>query len=162
MDVFNTANVSAPATSIDACTTDGFHLNNGLKIGGGSGILLLGGEAFTWRPWDAVEVASSSSGGDTVVAKIGSMLSPLGVLNITAPAWGLLEVLYPKPDLLILGTGRKLWQVSGETRALLIGMGIRVDVMDTGNAAAAYNLLATERGVEGVGAALLPVGWKGR
>ena len=64
--------------------------------------------------------------------------------------------------LAIVVIGYELWMLSKETREALIGLGIRVDVMDTGNAAAAYNLLATERGVDEVGAALLPVGWKGR
>ena len=50
-------------------------------------------------------------------------------------------------------------------RYLMAELGVRVDVMDTANASAAYNLLALERGVEGgggVGALLLPLGWKGR
>ena len=93
--------------------------------------------------------------------RIGELLSKTGIINLPQNAWGLLSVLYPKPDLLILGTGGKLWMLSKETREALSALGIRVDVMDTGNAAAAYNLLATERGVDGVGAALLPVGWKG-
>ena len=94
--------------------------------------------------------------------RIGELLNKTGIINLPRHAWGLLDVLYPKPDLLILGTGAKLWMLSKETREALSALGIRVDVMDTGNAAAAYNLLATERGVDGVGAALLPVGWKGR
>jgi NADH dehydrogenase [ubiquinone] 1 alpha subcomplex assembly factor 3 len=145
-------NTPSPATSIDACVTDGFHLNNGIKTSGGSGVLLLGGEAFTWRPWITGKPTN----------RIGELLSKTGIINLPQNAWGLLSILYPKPDLLILGTGAKLWMLSKETREALSGLGIRVDVMDTGNAAAAYNLLATERGVDGVGAALLPVGWKGR
>jgi hypothetical protein len=38
-------------------------------------------------------------------------------------------------------------------------MGIRIEVQDSRNAASQYNLLATERGVGQVAAALLPVGW---
>ena len=78
----------------------------------------------------------------------------------------MLRLVYPKPDLLILGTGARLWMLGKETRGYLMGeLGVRVDVMDTANASAAYNLLARERGVEGgggVAALLLPVGWKGR
>lgn len=150
MDILG--NTAAPATSIDACTGDGFHLNNGIKTSGGAGVLLFGGEAFTWKPWMQGKPTN----------RIGELLSKTGVMNLPPNAWGLLSVLYPKPDLLILGTGSKLWMLSKETREALSALGIRVDVMDTGNAAAAYNLLATERGVDGVGAALLPVGWKGR
>jgi hypothetical protein len=37
---------------------------------------------------------------------------------------------------------------------------MRVEVLDTRNAAAQFNLLATERGVSDVAAALIPIGWK--
>ena len=50
--------------------------------------------------------------------------------------------------------------LSQETKRLVHEMGIRVEVLDTRNAAAQYNLLATERGVEQVAAALVPVGWR--
>ena len=46
------------------------------------------------------------------------------------------------------------------TRKYINGLGIRVDVQDTRNAAAQFNLLATERGVSNVAAALIPIGWK--
>ena len=39
-------------------------------------------------------------------------------------------------------------------------LGMRVEVLDTRNAAAQFNLLATERGVSDVAAALIPIGWK--
>lgn len=47
-----------------------------------------------------------------------------------------------------------------ETRRLFAEMGVRVEVADTRNAAAQFNLLATERGVGSVGCALVPVGWR--
>ena len=145
--------MATPATSIDACVADGFHLNNGIKTSGGSGVLLLGGEAFTWRPW----------ANEKPTSRICGLLTESGMMDISkGGAWAVLDLLYPKPDLLILGTGGKVWPITKETRAALSELGIRVDIMDTANAAAAYNLLATERGVDGVGAALLPVGWKGR
>lgn len=37
---------------------------------------------------------------------------------------------------------------------------MRVEVLDTRNAAAQFNLLATERGVDDIAAVLIPVGWK--
>jgi NADH dehydrogenase [ubiquinone] 1 alpha subcomplex assembly factor 3 len=40
------------------------------------------------------------------------------------------------------------------------GLGIRVDIQDTRNASAQFNLLATERGVSQVAAALIPIGWR--
>ena len=145
-------NMGTPATSIDACVSDGFHLNNGLKTSDGSGIVLVGGEAFSWRPWEA-----------TPTQKPLSVLGRVGTLEIggSSGAWGLLELLWPKPDLLVLGTGGKVWPLSKETREYLNGLGVRIDVMNTRNASAAYNLLATERGTDIVAAAMLPMGWKG-
>lgn len=37
---------------------------------------------------------------------------------------------------------------------------MRVEMLDTRNAAAQFNLLATERGVSEVAAALIPIGWE--
>lgn len=50
--------------------------------------------------------------------------------------------------------------VSPETRRHINSLGIRVEVQDTRNAAAQFNLLATERGVQDVAAAMIPIGWK--
>lgn len=52
--------------------------------------------------------------------------------------------------------------LSPETKRQINSLGIRVDVQDTRNAAAQFNLLATERGVNDIAAAMIPIGWKGR
>ncbi|KIW89858.1 uncharacterized protein Z519_09287 [Cladophialophora bantiana CBS 173.52] len=178
MDILASAGVEEPATSIDACTSDGFHLNNGVQTSGGQGVILVGGEAFLWRPWmptttSAAATDEASSGGNAASKTSGSgtgeykgftvFLDPRGMLNFPPSTLGLLSLLYPKPDLLLVGTGRKLWMLSRETRRYLSEeLGIKLDVMDTPNAAAAYNLLVMERGVEEVGSILIPEGWIGR
>jgi uncharacterized protein len=63
-------------------------------------------------------------------------------------------------DLLIIGTGPHTIPVAPSVRHYLNGLGIRLDIQDTRNAAAQFNLLATERGVGQVAAALVPIGWK--
>ena len=50
--------------------------------------------------------------------------------------------------------------LSPQTRQEIAKLGMRVEVLDTRNAAAQFNLLATERGVSEVAAALIPIGWK--
>jgi NADH dehydrogenase [ubiquinone] 1 alpha subcomplex assembly factor 3 len=50
--------------------------------------------------------------------------------------------------------------LSPKTRKFMNGLGIRVDIQDTRNASAQFNLLATERGVSQVAAALIPIGWR--
>lgn len=52
--------------------------------------------------------------------------------------------------------------LSPETKNHIHALGIRVDIVDTRNAAAQFNMLATERGVSEIAAAMIPIGWKGR
>jgi hypothetical protein len=47
-------------------------------------------------------------------------------------------------------------------RKAINDLGIRVEIQDTRNAAAQFNLLATERGTQSVAAALVPIGFKVR
>ena len=83
MDVFS--NSPAPTASIDACTSDGFHLDNGVKISDGSGLLLVAGEAFRWRPWEAVGR--------------GRLVNGRGQWDVGNGAWGILEAVWPKPGM---------------------------------------------------------------
>ena len=77
-------NTPAPSTSIDACLWDGFHLDSGVKITGGSGVLLVAGEAFNWRPWEA------GKGGMKLVNEKGQF-------DVEDEAWGLFSLVWPKP-----------------------------------------------------------------
>lgn len=83
------ANSPPPSTAIDACLSDGFHFDNGVKITGGSGCLLIGGEAFTWQPW----LAGNRPGGSAR----GRMINKKGQWDVEKEAWGLLELVWPKP-----------------------------------------------------------------
>jgi NADH dehydrogenase [ubiquinone] 1 alpha subcomplex assembly factor 3 len=86
-------NIPAPTTAIDACLDSGFHLNNGVKLTDGNGLLLVGGEAFAWRPWKAVEGAENDS-----VAK-DAMLNSKGQFELDESVWGLLNLVWPKPGM---------------------------------------------------------------
>ncbi|KAI1907670.1 hypothetical protein LOZ12_004371 [Ophidiomyces ophidiicola] len=147
LDVF--AGVATPSTAVDACLDDGFHLNNGVKVTGGDGCLLVDGEAFAWRPWEAGQAGT-----------LKAMVNDKGQWEVGEEAWGVLSLMWPKPDLLILGLGGIVRPISPETRKHINQLGIRIEVQDTRNAAAQFNLLATERGVGEVAAALIPVGWR--
>ncbi len=131
------------------------------------------------------------------VSGIGSgrerLVDGMGRWNVSKEAWGVLELVWPKPgkisyslvisllslclfsyqpspitnpqsprshptDILIIGTGPSIRPLSPETRQHINSLGIRVDVLDTRNAAAQFNLLATERGLRQVAAALVPLG----
>ncbi|KAL4781722.1 alkaline-phosphatase-like protein [Aspergillus varians] len=136
-------NIPAPTTAVDACLDTGFHLDNGVKITGGDGVLLVGGEAFTWRPWL----------GKTDGQK-NDMVNGKGQFEVDEQAWGVLDLVMPRPGSIL--------PLSLETRKHINSLGIRVEVVDTRNAAAQFNLLATERGVSEIAAAMIPIGWKGR
>ena len=84
-------NIPAPTTAIDACLSDGFHLDNGLKIGGGNGCLLVGGEAFSWRPWE-----SGSRAGES---EKGRMINKKMQWDVQKEAWGILDLVWPKPGM---------------------------------------------------------------
>lgn len=141
-----------PSTAIDACAWDGFHLDNGVKITGGKGVLLVNGEAFEWAPW----LAKGGPGGEGET----KLVNEKGQWDCGDEGWGLLGLVWPKPDLLILGLGKEMRPISPRTRQYINSLGIRVDIQDTRNAAAQFNLLATERGVQSIAAALIPIGFK--
>ena len=126
----------------------------------GCGVILLGGEVYKWRPWlnpsTSTTTPSSQQGhpsGTLLNSKRQFEPSP------SLSPWSLLELVHPKPDLLIIGTGKGIVPISPLTRRYINDLGIRIEVQDTRNAASQYNLLATERGVGQVGAAMVPVGW---
>ena len=57
--------------------------------------------------------------------------------------------------------GASMMPLSPQTKNHIHSLGIRVDIVDTRNAAAQFNMLATERGVSEIAAAMIPLGWKG-
>ncbi|KAG7290223.1 hypothetical protein NEMBOFW57_000221 [Staphylotrichum longicolle] len=129
------ASAPVPATAVEVCHADGFSLNSGVRIGGGDGALLVGGEAFVWRPWEAGD-------GD---GRRGEKGKGRRRLVNDKGQWEVAEEIRP---------------LSPATRRAISNLGMRVEVLDTRNAASQYNMLATERGVEDVAAALIPIGWK--
>lgn len=55
---------------------------------GGSGVLLVAGEAFAWRPWEA----RAQEGKVKIVNEKGQF-------EVEDEAWGLLGLVWPKPGL---------------------------------------------------------------
>ncbi|KAI5779974.1 hypothetical protein EDC01DRAFT_710842 [Geopyxis carbonaria] len=134
--------VPPPASAIEAIYDDGFLVSNGVQFRDGSGVMLIHDEAFKWRP-----VIRKSSVEEKAIKT--------GQLELGKKVWGMLDVLHPKPELLIIGTGKRTLQLSKIDRDTITELGIRIDAMDTSHAAAQYNLLATERPKGQIAAALL-------
>lgn len=78
-------NTPVPSTSIDVCMSDGFHLNSGARILDGAGVLLVGGEAFSWRPW--------LSRGEK------RLLNKKGQWEVSNDTLGLLGLIWPRPGI---------------------------------------------------------------
>ncbi|KAI7230115.1 hypothetical protein KC330_g7115 [Hortaea werneckii] len=164
LDILST--MPAPSTAIDTCMDNGFALNSGLKVTD-AGVMLVGGEAFKWRPWAKPgrkegTIGSGGTGDDNKGLRSdgGKLQNSRGQFEVDRQVWGVLDLCWPRPDLLVLGTGPKIVPVSPETRRHISELGIRLEVQDTRNAAAQFNLLATERGMQQVVAALVPIGWR--
>jgi hypothetical protein len=84
-------NMPAPSTAVDATLDSGFHLNSGVKISGGDAVILVGGEAFAWRPWKTVKGAANDR-----EAK-AAMINAKGQFEVDERAWGLFSAVYPRP-----------------------------------------------------------------
>ncbi|EPS44409.1 hypothetical protein H072_1601 [Dactylellina haptotyla CBS 200.50] len=140
-EVFTDMNVLSgvppPASAVEIVYDNGFLLNNGMRLMGKDGIIIVHNEAFNWLSHKAARVHN-------------------GVLELDDELWGILDVVAPKPELLVLGTGARSIPISLKTKHRLHSLGIRIDSMDTNHAASSYNLLATERPGQIIAAALLP------
>lgn len=80
----------APATSVEECMPDGFRLGGGAVVLDGAGALLVGGEAFEWRPW----LRAGSEAGAGAVPKL---LNEKGQWEVPEGAFGLLGLVWPRP-----------------------------------------------------------------
>jgi hypothetical protein len=58
-----------------------------VKITGGDGVLLVGGEAFTWRPWLVGEDGKNG------------MVNAKGQFEVDEQAWGVLDLVWPRPGM---------------------------------------------------------------
>lgn len=74
--------IPAPPSAVEATYIDGFLLNNGMRVY--DGVILLNNEVFQWRP--ALKGGLEESEAKT-----------RGMLELVEEAWGLLDVVYPKP-----------------------------------------------------------------
>jgi hypothetical protein len=66
----------------------------------------------------------------------GKLKNAKGQWEADSLVWGALDLVWPKPDLLILGTGPGILPLSPKTRNDLTELGVRVEIQDTRNAAA--------------------------
>ncbi|KAJ8657051.1 hypothetical protein O0I10_007130 [Lichtheimia ornata] len=132
MDLFVNMFDRGPNVGVEVITKDGFVLSNNVQIR--NPLVLLNGSAFLWQvPQDAFQFDKP----------------------ISLDAFKIFEVASPKPELVLLGTGKNFTPIPPSIREYFYKLGIQVDQMNTKHAAATYNVLAEEG--RRVAAALLPV-----
>ncbi|EEF35911.1 NADH dehydrogenase [ubiquinone] 1 alpha subcomplex assembly factor 3 [Ricinus communis] len=90
---------------------------------------------------------------------VGNLLlswSPTRFSLITPSSLSIFQIMRPIPEILILGTGRQIQQVDPEIRRFIRSTGMKLEAIDSRNAASTYNILNEEGRI--VAAALLPCG----
>ncbi|KIJ57024.1 hypothetical protein M422DRAFT_23148 [Sphaerobolus stellatus SS14] len=124
------ADGSAPAVQVQTITAEGqIELVNGMRLPGAC--IFLGGKVFLWD------------------------VPPTLWKGWDTNRFQIFDVVVPKPEILVLGTGQRTAQIPPNLRAYLRQIGIQVEAMDTRSACSTYNLLAEEGRT--VAAALLPL-----
>ncbi|KAJ9188590.1 hypothetical protein P3X46_003932 [Hevea brasiliensis] len=90
---------------------------------------------------------------------VGNLLlswSPNHISQITPESLSIFRILHPIPEILILGYGSQIQQVDPELRCFIRSTGMKLEAIDSRNAASTYNILNEEGRI--VVAALLPYG----
>lgn len=78
------------------------------------------------------------------------------VVELNNEVLDILALVYPKPELLVAGLGKRTRMLGPRTRDRLSKLGIRVETGDTRSSALSYDLLATERSPALVASIMLP------
>lgn len=129
-DRLNTGNISdfdiyndlpIPANTVEVVLHNGFRLTSGVRVitedpvNKPLALLLLGTEAF--------ELDLSAPG---LVIGLDR-----GFVTISPKVLGVLEVVHPKPELLVVGLGKKSRLLTPDTRKIITSLGIQIELSTT-------------------------------
>ncbi|KAG0254625.1 hypothetical protein BG011_005623 [Mortierella polycephala] len=161
MNMFN--DKDSKTVSITTCTKHGFVTTDAITLQGP--VLCIGGQVFLWdifKQGGAVDrLLNKENSKDAPTSTAGSTTLPARSVLETMDEptareiFKIFELMNPRPEILIVGTGKLFAPLSPSVRSVIRNLGLQVDMMSTANAAATYNMLA-EEGRE-VAAALLPL-----
>lgn len=132
-----------PLNNVNILTKNGFVLQSGMEIiswdtkNNPIGLALLGIEAFKIDFKGAVQGLEK------------------GIVEIDPSCLGIFDVVYPKPEILIVGLGAKSRILGPKTSQHIRSLGMQVQLSNTEFGASNFDLLATERPGQ-VGALLFP------
>ncbi|KAK6464058.1 hypothetical protein DFJ63DRAFT_311355 [Scheffersomyces coipomensis] len=134
-----------PINYIESVKANGFHLTNNLLITSPDkqnniiGTLMLQSETFE---------VNLSNGAYEIINGFIVEFSEKEILQV-------FNKIHPKPEILVIGLGKKSRMLSESNRKYLSNLGIQLEISDSNNAAQMFDLLATER-PNTIGALLLP------
>lgn len=146
-DIFQ--DLPTPVNTIEVVLSDGFRLKSGARFrcpdpaAHPTALVLLSTESY------ALDLTPS----DTLVPPIKGFET--GFIEIDPEVLQFLEVVHPKPDILVVGLGKKSRMLHPNTRKFITGLGIQIELSTTAIAANNFDLLTTERPGQ-IGALLLP------
>lgn len=66
-----------------------------MKITNGAGVLLVAGEAFAWKPWNAARITVEGKNDAGMGTK--RLVNDRGGFEVGPEAWGVLGLVWPKP-----------------------------------------------------------------
>ncbi|XP_047334895.1 NADH dehydrogenase [ubiquinone] 1 alpha subcomplex assembly factor 3-like [Impatiens glandulifera] len=118
-------------------------------------------------PEDQLRIQEYSEDGFTVngveyegsILCVGNLItswSPKTILDINQDSLSIFQIMRPIPEILILGCGRYTQPIHPELRRFIRSTGMKLEAVDSRNAASTYNILNEEGRI--VAAALLPFG----
>ncbi|KAF3668932.1 putative NADH dehydrogenase [ubiquinone] 1 alpha subcomplex assembly factor 3-like isoform X3 [Capsicum annuum] len=90
---------------------------------------------------------------------VGNLLmswQPKNLSEVTPESLSIFQTVRPVPEILLLGCGKYIQPVNPEVRAFIRSTGMKLEAIDSRNAASTYNILNEEGRI--VAAALLPYG----
>ncbi|KAE8695695.1 NADH dehydrogenase 1 alpha subcomplex assembly factor 3-like isoform X3 [Hibiscus syriacus] len=90
------------------------------------------------------------------VENLATYWGPRNFSEITPQSLSVFQIIRPIPEILILGCGRNIEPVDPELRRFISSTGMKLEPLDSRNAASTYNILNEEGRI--VAAALLPYG----
>ncbi|XP_058085869.1 uncharacterized protein LOC131233239 [Magnolia sinica] len=91
-----------------------------------------------------------------IIDKLLLSWSPKRFSEVAPDSLSMFQLLRPAPEILILGCGRYIEQVDPELRRFIRSTGMKLEVLDSRNAASTFNILNEEGRM--VAAAMLPYG----
>lgn len=153
-----------PLNYIESIKDDGFHLSSRIYIkspndkGDIIGALMLESEAFEVNLGQAgVEIIKNGKAElkDSLTKFSGVKLINGFMVEFNDEILEIFDKINPKPDILVIGLGRKSRMLSDKNKKFFSSIGIQLEVGDSFNSAKVFDLLATER-PNTIGALLLP------